>query len=151
MEQLLTAFGINGKLLLAQLINFGVLFVGLSYLLYKPIMKVLDDRKEKIEIGVHAAEEAMVKASRADEEASTVVKGAETEAEGIVAGAREAASSERARIIKEAEARASSVERDAEARAKEDSARILRESEKEIARLSILAAEKVLRQGKTTA
>lgn len=151
MEQLLTAFGINGKLLLAQLINFGVLFVGLSYLLYKPVMKVLDERTKKIELGVQAAEEAMKKASRADEEASTVVKGAETQAEGIVAGARETALVERTRIIKEAEARASSVEKDAEARALEDSARMLRESEKEIARLSILAAEKVLRQGKTTA
>jgi hypothetical protein len=28
MDSLLTAFGINGKLLLAQLINFGVLFAG---------------------------------------------------------------------------------------------------------------------------
>lgn len=145
MEQLLSAFGINGKLLLAQLINFGVLFVGLSYLLYKPVMKVLDERTKKIELGVHAAEEAMQKASRADEEASTVVKGAETEAEEIVSGARETALAERTRIIKEAEARASSVEKDAEARAAEDSARMLRESEKEIARLSILAAEKVLR------
>ena len=151
MEQLLSAFGINGKLLLAQLINLGVLFAGLSYLLYRQVMKVLDDRRATIASGIEAAKEAEQKAVEADEQASIVVKGAEAEAESIVSGARESAQSERARILKEAEARAASVECDAEARAKEDSARILRESEKEIARLAVLAAEKVLRQKNSAA
>jgi hypothetical protein len=44
----------------------------------------------------------------------------------------------------EASVRATQLERDAEARAAEVSARAKRESEKEIARLAVLAAEKVL-------
>ncbi len=146
MAQLFDAFGLQLPLLLAQLVNFGILMVALTYLLYKPVLKTLEERKEKIAAGVRAAEEAEAKAATADEDAAKVVHGAETEAEGIVSNSREAATTERARIIKEAEARASSVEKDAEARAKEDAARILRDSEKEIARLSVLAAEKVLRQ-----
>jgi F-type H+-transporting ATPase subunit b len=145
MDQLFAAFGINGKLLLAQLVNFGVLFVGLTYLLYKPVMKTLDERKQLVAQGVEDAKEATLKLATADDEAQSRVHEAETEAEGIVGTARESAGQERARIIKEAEARAASLEKDAEARAKEDAARVLRESEKEIARLSVLAAEKVLR------
>lgn len=144
MDSLLSAFGINGKLLLAQLINFGVLFAGLSYLLYKPVMKMLDERSEKIALGVKSAEEATAKAAKADTDAKATVHGAEQEAEGIVALARESAQSEKNRILKEAETRASALESDAQARATEDAAKVLRDSEKEIARLAVLAAEKVL-------
>ncbi|HRH55783.1 MAG TPA: F0F1 ATP synthase subunit B [Candidatus Paceibacterota bacterium] len=148
MESLLNAFGIDWKLLLAQLVNFGVLFVALTWLLYKPVMKTLDDRRAKIAQGIEDAEIASQKAATADEDAAKVVKGAETEAETIVAGARDLAGTEKARIMKDAEARAAQVAADAEARAAETAAKALRDSEKEVARLAVLAAEKVLREAK---
>jgi len=148
MESLLDAFGIDGKLLVAQLVNFGVLFVALTWLLYKPVMKTLDERAAKIAQGVEDAEIASEKAAHADEEAAKVVKGAETEAEGIVSSARDLAGSEKSRIMKEAEARAAQVAADAEARAEETAAKALRDSEKEVARLAVLAAERVLRESK---
>jgi len=146
MEQLLQAFGINGKLLIAQIINFGILFAGLSYLLYKPVMKTLDDRRNLIKEGVEAAEENIAKRETAAKEAHDIVHGAEAEAEGIMQTAKESAQSERSRIIKDAETRAVGIASDAEARAKEEAAKILRESEKEIARLAVLAAEKTIRK-----
>lgn len=146
MAQLFGAFGLELPLLIAQAVNFAVLMAVLWYLLYKPVMKTLEARKEKIAAGVRAAEVAEHKAAVADEEAAKVIHSAESEAEGIVATARESATAERTRIVKDAEARAASVEKDAEARAKEEHARVMRESEKEIARLAMLAAEKVLRK-----
>lgn len=146
MEQLLEAFGIDGKLLLAQLVNFGVLFIALTWLLYKPVMKTLDERREKVAKGVLDAEAAEKKLAEADDEATSRVKAADTEAEGIVASAREAATSEKSRIVKEAEERAEALAKDAEARAEETAAKALRESEKEIARLAVLAAEKAMRK-----
>ena len=148
MESLLDAFGIDWKLLLAQLVNFGVLFVALTWLLYKPVMKTLDERAAKIAQGVEDAELASEKAANADQEAAKVVKGAESEAEGIVASARDLAGTEKSRIVKEAEARAAQVAADAEARAEETAAKALRDSEREVARLAVLAAEKVLRETK---
>jgi F-type H+-transporting ATPase subunit b len=148
MEQLFDAFGIDGKLLLAQLVNFGVLFVALTWLLYKPVMKTLDERAAKIRQGVEDAERAAEAAANADAEAQKVVQGASEEADTIVGTAREHANAEKARIVKDAEARAAQVQADAEARAEETAARALRESEKEVARLAVLAAEKVLRDTK---
>jgi F-type H+-transporting ATPase subunit b len=145
MESLLDAFGIDWKLLLAQLVNFGVLLAILTYVLYKPVMRTLDERRAKIAQGVEDAERAAEAAAQADEEAAKVVKGAEQEAEGIVSSARDLAGTEKARIVKEAEARAAQVEADADARAAETAAKALRDSEKEVARLAVLAAEKVLR------
>lgn len=146
MEQLLDAFGIDWKLLLAQAVNFGVLLAVLTYLLYKPLLKTLDERAEKVAKGVRDAEEAATALATADEEAKGRVKAADTEAQGIVASARQSATAEKARIVQDAESRAKSIADDAEARAKETAAKALRESEQEVARLAVLAAEKVLRQ-----
>lgn len=146
MEQLFSTFGIDVKLILAQAVNFGVLFVALSYLLYKPVMKTLDERRAKIAQGVEDAEQAAVALASADEESKKRIGVASSEAEGIVASARETAGSEKTRILKEAEARAEAVQKDAEARAAETADKALRDSEKEIARLAILAAEKAMKK-----
>ncbi len=146
MGQLFAAFGLDGSLLLAQAINFGVLMVVLWFVLYKPVMKMLEARRQKIAQGVEDAEKAAQKLATADEEASSRVRGAEQEADSILTLARKSGQTERERIIKEAEARSAAIEADADARAKETAAKTLRDSEKEVARLAVLAAEKVLRQ-----
>ena len=68
MEQLISAFGIDVKLITIQIINFVVLAGLLSYFLYKPVLKILDEREEKIKQGIADAEEAAVaKASAVSE------------------------------------------------------------------------------------
>jgi len=146
MDQLLEAFGIDWKLLIAQMVNFGVLLVALWFFLYKPVMKTLDERAQKIAQGVEDAERATEKLAGADAEAAKVVAGADEKAVGIVNNARTSANEEKARIVKEAEERAARVAADADARAKEAGAKALRDSEKEIARLAMLAAEKAMRK-----
>ncbi len=144
MQALFDAFGLNISLLIAQAVNFGLLMVVLTYFLYKPVMKTIAERQKKVAQGVVDAQLATEKLAAADDQAAERVILAETEAEGIVTGARETASAEKVRIVKEAEARATALAADADARAKETAAKSLRDSEKEVARLAVLAAEKVL-------
>ncbi|HEX8946927.1 MAG TPA: ATP synthase F0 subunit B [Candidatus Paceibacterota bacterium] len=145
MSHLLEAFGLNGKLLLAQVVNMGILLAALTYFLYKPLMRSLDARQKLMAQGVEDAQRAAEKLATADDAATKRVTDAESQAEGIVLSARETAQAERTRIVKEAEDRATALMTDAEMRAKENAAKTMRESEKEIARLAILAAEKTLR------
>ncbi len=144
MSSLLAAFGIQTQLLLAQVVNFAVLFGALSYLLYKPVLKTLEERRKMVAKGVEDALAAEVSLANADEMAGQVMHSAENEAEGIVGRARTEAGVEKAKLVKEAEARAAAIAVDAEARAAETSAKALRESEKEITRLAVLAAEKAM-------
>ena len=146
MNQLLDAFGINAKLLIAQVVNFSILLAALTYFLYKPLMRVLDERQKIVSKSVEDAERAEEKLASADTVAAERVSVAEEKAEHIVTQARDTAKTERTRLIKEAEERAAALSADAEARAKETAVKTLRESEKEIARLAILAAEKTLRE-----
>lgn len=56
MEKILSDFGVQPILLLAQVVNFLVLLFILQKLLYKPIIKVLEERKRKIEESLNNAE-----------------------------------------------------------------------------------------------
>jgi len=65
MGQAVEALGINLPQLIAQIANFFVLLLILRLTLYKPIIKMLDERKTKIAEGLNAAEIARAEAAKA--------------------------------------------------------------------------------------
>ncbi|MBI5405418.1 ATP synthase F0 subunit B [Candidatus Kaiserbacteria bacterium] len=146
MQQLFSVFGIDWHLLLAQAVNFGIVLIALWYFLYKPVLAMLERRRGIVAKGVEDAARAADALSRSDGEALSRITAADEQAEDIISAARESATREKTRLLKEAEARALAVARDAEARANEAAARQRRESEQEIARLAVLAAEKILKK-----
>ena len=146
MEQLVTVFGIDWRLLIIQGINFGLLLSVLTYFLYKPVLKIIDDRREKIAESVKTAEAASRRLQDAKKESDEIVGGAAREAEGMVAAARVRAGEREVEIVKNAEARAAATLKDASERAEETKRQALKESEREIARAAMLAAEKILRE-----
>ena len=55
--EILNQFGVKPILLAAQVVNFFILLFILKKLLYKPILKVLDERKKRIEDSLKNAQE----------------------------------------------------------------------------------------------
>jgi F-type H+-transporting ATPase subunit b len=149
MSELLATFGVNWKLLLVQVINFGLLLAILTYFLYKPVLRIIDERREKIAEGVRTAEAASRRLAEAKEEGEGIVGNAAREAEGIVAAARGRAEERAEGIVETAETQAQNLLKEATARAEEAKRQALKESEREIARAAILAAEKILREKRT--
>ena len=146
MSELFEAFGVNWKLLLVQAVNFGLLLAVLTYFLYKPVLRIIDERQKKIAEGVKTAEEAARKLADAKVEGDGIVGTAAKEAEQLVAAARSRADEKGNEIVKAAEARANAVIKEAGAHAEEAKRMALAESSKEIARAAVLAAEKILRE-----
>ncbi len=146
MSELFAAFGVNWKLLLIQLVNFGVLLSVLTYFLYKPVLRIIDERQRKIAEGVATAEAADRKLSDAKAESDEMVGSAARDAEALVAAARSRADERGAEIQKAAEARAAATMKEAAERAEEAKRMALKESEREIARAAMLAAEKILEE-----
>ena len=140
-----SAFGLDWHLLLVQAVNFGVLLAVLTYFLYRPILKIIDDRREKIAEGVRTAEAASQRLAEAQAEGEGIVGAAAREAEGLVATARSKADELGVQAQRDAEARADSILKDAQARAEEAKRQALAQSEREIAKAAMLAAEKILR------
>lgn len=146
MSELFAAFGLDWKLLIVQSINFALLLSALTYFLYKPVLKLIDERRERIAEGVRTAEAAERRLAEAKKEGDEMIGTAAREAEQLVASARSQAEIKGADIVKSAEARAQSVLKDADIRAEEAKRLALEESSKEIARAAMLAAEKILRE-----
>ncbi len=147
MGEFFTTFGVNWKLLVIQAVNFGVLLGALSYLLYTPVMKMLDERKALVAKGVQDAAEAKERLATAAAESRTLVGKAALEAEGIVSHAREHAVTRGADIERVAKERADVIVKEAAERAEALKVAAMKESDAAIAKAAVLAAEKIL-QGK---
>lgn len=146
MNELLSTFGINWKLLLAQGFNFAVVLLVLWKFLYQPVLKMIDDRRMAIEKGVKDAAEASAKLANADGEGREIVTKASQAAESMYATARIRAEEKGAAIIAEAQRKADAGIQEARLRAFAEAKDIRTASEKEIARAAVLAAEKILRK-----
>lgn len=144
MDQLFATFGIDWRLLLIQAVNFGLLLTALTYFLYRPLMKMIDERRAKIAQGVEAAEAADQRLAAAKAQSDEIVGAGAREAESLVAAARTRADEKGAEIVKGAQEKAEAVLKDAQARAEESKRLAMQESEKEIAKAALLAAEKIL-------
>ena len=145
MSALIAAFGINWHLLIIQAVNFGLLLAALTYFLYKPVLRIIDERREKVAEGVRTAEAAQRRLEEAKTEGDQMVGDAAKQAEGLVASARASAEEKQGAILKEAQARADSLLTEAKVRAEEEQRRAIAASEREIARAAMLAAEKILK------
>ncbi|MDR3571799.1 MAG: F0F1 ATP synthase subunit B [Candidatus Pacebacteria bacterium] len=145
MGQFFAAFGLDWKLLLIQGVNFAVLLIALSYFLYRPILRVIDERRAKIAESVRTAQLAQQHLEDAKTQGDQMVADAARQAEGLVATARTRASEVGAETVHAAEAKAGAILKDAQVRAEEEKRRVVAESEREIVKAAMLAAEKILR------
>ena len=84
MSELFEALGINGKALLIQGINFVMLLTVLTFAVYRPLIKIVKERRAKIELGVRGGEEAARKIAEAEQIKSEEIRAGETEAVAII-------------------------------------------------------------------
>jgi len=149
MEEALRVFGINWKLLLTQAINFGVVLTVLFFVLYKPLLRVLEERRERIKKGVEDARAAESARTSAEAEGKRVVALAAKTAEQTVAEARTKAQKEESDIVARAQTEGERIIHEANLRAEEEKKTILAEGKEEIARMIVLGAERVIQKHET--
>jgi F-type H+-transporting ATPase subunit b len=146
MQEILTTFGIDWRLIVIQIFNFALLLALLWYFLYKPVLSMLDARKAKIEQGVRDAEAAGEKLAHAEEEKAAILKAAHGSAEEVLVRAKDAAVEKSAEVLADATQKGERMLTDAALKAREIEERARKESEDEIAKMAILAAEKILKK-----
>lgn len=146
MEQMIEAFGIDTRLIFVQILNFGLLVLVLTYLLYKPILNILNERQAKILKGINDAKEAEMIRRQVEEERNRIIGEANKEAGIIVLRAKDHAKEKAERIVAEAGTRAEKMLSEALTHGDELKAKALREAEAEISKLAILMAEKILKE-----
>lgn len=131
MQQLFAQLGIDWHLLLSQAVNFFLLLVVLRLFVYTPLLKLLHDRRARIEEGLTKADEADKRLVEVEEIGKGKIKAAETEAVGILKKTEGDAKTLEAKMLAEAKRKEAEelVAAEARLRAKEDESRRVMEAE----------------------
>ena len=146
MSELLSAFGIDWRLLVINMINFGLLLAALWYFLYGPLMRLLEERRAKVAQGVADAAAAAQQLREIEGSRAEALAVAGKEADAIVDAARAEGAKKERELLGKGEAAATTLLRDAEAQAAELKARAIEESKQEVAKLIVLGMEKAMQK-----
>ncbi|MEK7452845.1 MAG: hypothetical protein AAB614_01270 [Patescibacteria group bacterium] len=146
MDEVLKVFGVNWHLVLIQSINFGLLLIVLNRFLYKPVMKIIDERAIKIGKCVKDADEAERKLNQAEEEKKKILSTAIQDGDEIINLSRRKAEDVKASFLKEAEDKGAKILSDVIKKAEEEKRKIIENSKSEIAKITVLAVENILRE-----
>ncbi|MDO9444895.1 MAG: F0F1 ATP synthase subunit B [Dehalococcoidia bacterium] len=142
----IAALGVNLPGLVSQLINFGIIMIALRIFLWKPFLRVLDERRQKIDAGLKASEAAAHAAETSQDESRRILEEARAESREIVSRSQETAN--RLREELETQARRDAEQIVTRARQEIDAERqqAIQALRAEFADLTIRAAERVVGQ-----
>ena len=143
MSSVLAAFGVDWRLLLINMINFGVLLLALWYFLYGPITHMLATRREKLAEGVRNAARAEEHLQEIEEARAGMLAEAGKHADDVIARAREAAQEKQRDMVAQSEASAAAIVQEAALQAEELKREAIQSSKQEVARLIVLGMERM--------
>lgn len=140
----LTPLGINAGFLAAQCLNFLLLFGLLTFVLWRPMMNMLDSRSAKIAKGLEDAAAAASARQNAEAEAEKIVAGARQEANRVVDEARGKGDDVAKQAQAEAAGEADKIREDARVRAGEERDRQLADLRGQVASISVAMTEALI-------
>ncbi|MFC1945398.1 F0F1 ATP synthase subunit B [Chloroflexota bacterium] len=140
----LLELGVNGPTLLAQIINFGLLFVLLYFTAYKPILRLLDKRSEKIKESMEQAEAIKAQSAGAEEEIKKQMDAAGKEVQARLNRATQLGDELKHKADAHAQKEAEILLERARHEIQQERDEVIGEIRREFADLAIAAAEKVI-------
>ena len=138
------ALGINLGYLLTQILGITALLLILTAFVYKPMLRVLDERKARIAKGLEDARQAAIARENADMEAKRILDEARAEASNIRREAVVAAEGAAKDVEAKAREDAKAIMANAQTEATEERNRILADLRGQVAAISIAAANKLV-------
>jgi F-type H+-transporting ATPase subunit b len=101
--------GIQPTQLITQIVNFAILAVVLTKILYKPVLKSLEERRKKIASGLEYAEKARLEAEKGEKKRLEVLVRAKEEGKRIVEESKKAGKQLEEEIVEKAHLEAVAV------------------------------------------
>lgn len=143
MEELIHKLGIEPKLLLAQIINFGILLLLLYKFLYKPVLGILQKRENYIKKSLEEAKDIEKRSKEFDEWKEKELKKVKGETNTILNKAILDSEKIKAENIEKTQIEASELINKAKKEIVSQKEQMLSEIKKEVGDLVILATQKV--------
>lgn len=141
---LIKALGLDGRILLAQFINFAILMFVLWRYAYKPVFKILEERKNKIHKSLDDVERATIRLQEAEVEAKKIILESRQEAVKILSEAQAKAEVKHQEIVKKAEEEISFIMDKERVKLANEKAHSLEQLKSEVAGLVMAALVKFL-------
>lgn len=133
--------------LLFTVINVLVLYLLMKKFLFKPVLAVLEKRKEMIASNMEEARKSQQEAESLKRDYEEKLSAAKEEAQAIVHNARELAEQERAGILEKTRVESEQMIEKAKAAILSEQEQAQQEAKEEIAKLAVLAARKIIEAG----
>lgn len=139
-------FGVDWPHLLAQIVSFSIMCAVLYLWAYKPVLKMLEDRRKVIALGQANAEQIRAELARTESMRQEVIAKANAEATRIIEEAHAAAARVQDRETQKAIAGAEQILAKSKEAASRDYERMLTELKREVGRLVVQTTASVTRK-----
>lgn len=136
--------GINLGYLIVQVFNFLIILVILIAWMYKPLINMLEERRERIAKGLEDARVASEARENAEQEAEEIIAKAQQEASKLVREATDRGEEVRREIKQSAEQEAAEIRANAQEQAQHTKDQALSDLRSQVSSLAIAAAQKVI-------
>jgi len=143
MDDLIKTFHIDWKLLIAQMINFGIVVFVLGFFALKPLVKLMKEREDKIAGGIKHAEEMEDKIKEIAKLKEEEVRVGRKEAQGLIAQAEKSAEDLRQEKIKKTIQEIEKMAVDARGRIQEERDEMIKDVKDELGGLIATALNRV--------
>ncbi|MCK5413726.1 MAG: F0F1 ATP synthase subunit B [Candidatus Pacebacteria bacterium] len=144
MPEIFEKLGLDPKLLIAQVVNFVLLLVILQKIGYKPILKMLNDRTEKIEKSLKQAKKIEEELQNTEETKIAEIKKAKIESQEIIKEANELAEKKSQEMIEKTKVKTQEIVASAKQEIQAEKESSITEAKKEIADISVQIAKKII-------
>jgi F-type H+-transporting ATPase subunit b len=140
----LTPLGINTGFLLAQIINFLLIFLLLTFALWRPLGNMLENRATRIQKGLEDSAAAANARRNAESEAERILAAARSDAARVVEEARGRGEEVARGVESAARTEAEAIRTEARARATEERDRQLADLRTQVAAISVAVAQRLI-------
>ncbi|MBU2235662.1 F0F1 ATP synthase subunit B [Patescibacteria group bacterium] len=144
MDELVKTFHIDWRLLIAQIINFGIVLGILWYFALKPLMKVMNKRNEDIEQSLKNAEEIEKRLKAAGESKEQMILEAKKESQVIMENANKESEQLKNSKIAETRSEIENIAAKTKASLLADKEKMITDARKEVGGLIIEASSKII-------
>lgn len=142
--EILELFGVDWKLMLAQLINFVIVLVVLWKFAIKPLMKTMESRNAEISKGLEDAQSAAEKLSKTEQEVKAQLQVAKSEAITILEQAKKQSETNRQASLEQTKQEVEEVVKKAKEQIASEKANLVNSAKADISQLLTAALQKIL-------
>ena len=144
MESIINTFHIDWKIIIAQIVNFGIVFTVLYFYALKPLSKLMAERSEKIAKGISDAKSNALVLGQTQKEYEATLSQARSEAQKVFEEGKKEALAKKESMLLDARHEVEVMIENGKKTLEAEKVKMVNEAKKEVADLVIKATEKVI-------